>query len=281
VTATLTTSQGVRLTYELVGSGPTIAFVNSFLMPASGWAAFTLDLRERNRLLTYDLGPDSWSTGTVPAFERYVDDLDELLDAVEVESTYLLGHSSGTQIAIAYAAARPERVRGLVLAGPSANPRGGERRRELVAGWRSAYLAGGFEGLFDALWPIVHSEVTLRRAGEMARRIMRHRFVAMNAGSDPLPLFALSDSHQVAFAPDWEAIAAPTLILVGEDDCVSTASAVRETRELIRGSEVVVLEHAGHVVYLEATAAFQREVQRFVDRVEAGAARQVSESGRR
>ena len=269
---THTTAGGVELRYELRGSGPTITFVNSFFMPASGWGLFVSDLAARNRLLTYDLGPTGWSQAEVADFDAYVADLDELLDALEIESTYLLGHSSGTQICTAYAAAHPDRVDGLILVGPLVNPTGGERRRELVDAWRTAYRAGGFEGLFDTLWWLVHSEATLKRAGRMGRQIMRGRFASLNAGSDPLPLFALSDTHQVAFAPDWQEIVAPTLLLSGEDDCVSTASALRETQQLIGGSELVLVPNAGHVLYAEAPEAFQREVQRFVERVERAAA---------
>jgi 3-oxoadipate enol-lactonase len=262
------TDRGVELSYELCGSGPTITFVSSFFMPASGWGVFTDELQVCNRLLTYDLGPGGWSQADLADFDDYVDDLRQLLDALEVETTFLVGHSSGTQICTAFAAAHPDRVRGLVLVGPLVNPTGGPRRQEMVAAWRSAYLEGGFGRLFDALWWVVHSEGTLKRAGRIGRRLMRQRFIELNRGSDPMPLFALSDTHQVEFAPDWDALTMPTLLLVGEDDCVAPASAVREASDLIAASEVVVVPKAGHILYLEANEAFQAEVQGFVERVE-------------
>ncbi len=267
---TYMTSRGVELCYELNGDGVPIAFVNSFFMPSAGWRLFTEDLVRTNRILTYDLGAQGWSHEDVADFGSYVADLDELLDALELESTYLLGHSSGTQIAAAYAAECPQRVRGLVLVGPLVNPTGGERRRAMVAAWRDAYVSGGWPRLFDLLWWLVHSEATLERAGPMGRRLMRRRFEELNRESDPMPLFALSDTHQVEFAPDWSAIAMPTLLLSGADDCVTTTSGLAETRELIASSEVVLVPRAGHVLYLEAPQAFQSEVRRFVERVEAG-----------
>jgi 3-oxoadipate enol-lactonase len=265
-----TTGRGVELRYELRGSGPPITFVGSFFMPSSGWGVFVRELERRCRILTYDLGPSGRPGSEIPEFDSYVADLDDLLCVAGIESTYLLGHSSGTQICTAYAAAHPDRVRGLILVGPLVNPGGGERRRLLVSSWRDAYVAGGFGGLFDVLWWLVHSEATIARAGRMGRKIMRSRFVEMNEGTDPMPLFALSDTHQVEFDPDWAAITAPALLLTGEDDCVATAATLRETQALLPASETVLLERAGHVAYLEATEAFQAEVRRFVDRVEAG-----------
>jgi pimeloyl-ACP methyl ester carboxylesterase len=264
------TARGVELNYELRGEGPTVTLVSSFFMPASGWGVFTNELSTSNRLLTYDLGPGGWSSVEVADFDSYVADLDELLDVLGVERTYLVAHSSGTQICTAYAAAHPDRVAGLVLVGPLVNPTGGPRRREMVDAWRSAYLEGGFGALFDSLWWLVHSESTLKRAGAIGRKLMRRRFVQLNEGSNPLPLFALSDTHQVEFAVDWEALTMPALLLTGEDDCVATASAVRETQGLMPGSEVVKVPNAGHILYLEANDAFQEEVQRFLDRVERG-----------
>ena len=273
----VTTSDGVELRWELRGDGPTIAFVNSFFMPSSGWSVFTERLVRRNRLLTYDLGPAGWSDGRPLVFDRWARDLDDVLDALGVESAYLLGHSSGTQVCVAHAAASRSRVRGLVLVGPLVNPGGGERRRAMVAAWRAAYESGGWAELFDLLWWTVHSEATLARAGRHGRTIMKRRFVELNEGTDPTPLFALSDTHQVEFAPAWEQLTMPALLLTGEDDGIATAGALRETRELIRDSRIALVPRAAHLVYLEATEAFETEVQRFVDGVEAarlsGAAR--------
>lgn len=258
MTGALTTARGSEVVYELRGEGPTIAFVNSMFMRGSGWATFTRDLVDRNRLLTYDVEPRTGGGG----LDGQVDDLAELLDAAGVESAYVLGHSSATQACVAYAAARPERVRGLILVGPTLDRVGREARRHVTDEWRAAYGAGGLEALFDLVWPLVHSEATLRRVGEMGRRIVRGRFMAMNEGRDPLA--ALTDDEV-----DPTAVQAPTLLLTGADDRISTPAGLEEARGLIPDSRVVLVPDAGHVTYLEAPDAFQEEVQRFVDGVEA------------
>ncbi len=51
--------------------------------------------------------------------DAYIADLDALFDALSLRRVVLMGHSMGGGIALAYALARPERVRGLLLVCPT------------------------------------------------------------------------------------------------------------------------------------------------------------------
>jgi len=49
------------------------------------------------------------------SFEKFVDDLETVVDALELERFALLGISQGCAVSVAYAHRHPERVRGLVI----------------------------------------------------------------------------------------------------------------------------------------------------------------------
>lgn len=53
------------------------------------------------------------------SMDGYIADLDALLDALALKRVVLMGHSMGGGIALTYALARPERVRGLALLAPT------------------------------------------------------------------------------------------------------------------------------------------------------------------
>ncbi|WP_420455735.1 alpha/beta fold hydrolase [Rubrivirga sp.] len=79
-----------------------------------------LPLADRTRFVLYDQrgslrspAPDSTIT-----LGRLVADLDALRDDLGLDRVTLVAHSMGNHLAYAYLAARPERVRGLVLVGP-------------------------------------------------------------------------------------------------------------------------------------------------------------------
>ena len=62
----------------------------------------------------------SLDTPDGPGRSAYADDLRALLDHLDIQSAYLIGHSMGGWTSLAFAVNQPERVRGLVLAATSA-----------------------------------------------------------------------------------------------------------------------------------------------------------------
>ena len=56
----------------------------------------------------------------------------------------------------------------------------------------------------------------------------------------------------------------PVLFLVGEHDMIVPARAIRAAQEALPGSRYVEIAHAGHPVYFEQPAAFNRAVRTFL-----------------
>ncbi|CAM3207882.1 alpha/beta fold hydrolase [Tsukamurella hominis] len=88
---------------------------------AAAWFAQAPVLASAHRVLAVDLPGDAG--GSERRALRSADELpawlDEVLDGLGVASAAVLGHSLGAQIAVAYALARPTRVRGLTLLDPT------------------------------------------------------------------------------------------------------------------------------------------------------------------
>ena len=59
-------------------------------------------------------------------------------------------------------------------------------------------------------------------------------------------------------------IAVPTLLLYGTEDVRSTPSVAREMNRRIPGSTLVMIPDVGHMAAVEAPAAFNAEVRRFL-----------------
>jgi pimeloyl-ACP methyl ester carboxylesterase len=81
-------------------------------LPALGAHCFAVDLRG------FGLSEKPGSRGSY-TLAAYIADLDALLDELSLRRVVLMGHSMGGGIALAYALARPERVRGLILICPT------------------------------------------------------------------------------------------------------------------------------------------------------------------
>lgn len=72
---------------------------------------------------------------------------------------------------------------------------------------------------------------------------------------------AVRDMSQTAILSK---IAAPTIIIVGEDDPACTVAQSQVLKDKIKGSELVVLSEAAHLSNIEQTDAFNTAMSEFL-----------------
>ena len=59
----------------------------------------------------------------------------------------------------------------------------------------------------------------------------------------------------------------PVLIIVGEEDQITTPEVAKRMHELIPGSKLYVIENAGHLSNLENPESFNLQLQKFLKRI--------------
>jgi len=119
-------SGDVHIAYRVVGDGPVdLVYVQGaythvdveWELPA--YRRYCERLAEFTRLILFDkrgMGMSDRVPGTTPLEER-MDDIRAVMDAVGSESAAIMGESEGGPLAMLFAAAHPERTRGLILQG--------------------------------------------------------------------------------------------------------------------------------------------------------------------
>jgi 3-oxoadipate enol-lactonase len=107
----------LRLHYEAAGNGPATIFLHGHFLDLRMWEPAFKAVAARYRAVRYDLRGHGQ---TEMPLERYThaQDLHDLLEYLGVTSACLVGHSLGASVAVEYALAHPERVRGLVCVAP-------------------------------------------------------------------------------------------------------------------------------------------------------------------
>src|SRR2546421_4864316 len=123
-----TSSDGTRLAYAAVGSGPPLVKAPNWLShleyewSSPIWRHWIEGLSRRHTYVRYDARGCGLSDREPPeiSLEASVRDLEAVVDAMNLERFALLGISQGGSIAIAYATRHPERVSHLVLYGAQA-----------------------------------------------------------------------------------------------------------------------------------------------------------------
>jgi pimeloyl-ACP methyl ester carboxylesterase len=119
------TGDGVQLAYARIGQGFPLVKTGHWMthiefdFESPIWRHLYRELSRDHAFLRYDARGNGLSDREVPdiTFEKFVDDLEAVVDAAGIDRFALLGISQGCAVSIAYAVRHPERVSHLVLLG--------------------------------------------------------------------------------------------------------------------------------------------------------------------
>jgi class 3 adenylate cyclase/pimeloyl-ACP methyl ester carboxylesterase len=119
------TGDGVQLAYARIGQGPPLVKTGHWMthiefdFESPIWRHLYRELSRDHSFFRYDARGNGLSDREVPdvTFEKFVDDLEAVVDAAGIDRFALLGISQGCAVSIAYAVRHPERVSHLVLLG--------------------------------------------------------------------------------------------------------------------------------------------------------------------
>ncbi len=205
----LTTRDDVRLAWTVNGVGPAVVKAPNWIGHLDldwrnpGVVPLITSLINRWRLVRFDArgsGLSDWDLNDM-RFEKFVDDLEEVFDAAQIERAPILGLSQGCAYAAGFAARHPERVSAMVMIGGFAvgrEKRTSKKDRDLARAFRSMLTAGwddDYPSLRDLIAQIIipgASEEERRRYAEDMRKkitpenIGRYRKVVDNLDITPL-----------------------------------------------------------------------------------------------
>lgn len=278
-----TSREGRKLTYRKLGHGPVLVchpggpgFSSTYFGDlAALWEQFTLIMLNPRGTGASERPRDR----TAYQIDDYVSDLEDLRNHLGLERMLLLGHSHGGVVAMAYASAFPDRVRRLVLAstlarfGPEQDKamRQGMDKR-LAQPWAADAIAALEEeqaGQFatdDELSPIVFRELPLYFAHygpSEAGYLDTLKSELVNA--DALKLFNEKIFTSFDLRGRMSAITAPTLVITGDEDFICGPVCAEEICNGVKGSRLVIVGDAGHLLFVEQPQMFHDEVASFLE----------------
>lgn len=172
----------------------------------------------------------------------------EALDAAGVDRAMVCGLSMGGYVAFELWRRSRARVLGLVLA----NTRSGADSEEGAAGRRALaarLLAEGNDFLVEAPPPLL---------SQGASEGLRHRVRELISGqpATSIAAAALGMAERPDSTPDLATIDVPTLVITSDADTLIPPEVTSPMAGQIPGGELAVIEGAGHLSNLEASAAF-------------------------
>ncbi len=258
---------GVTLNYEISGEGDPLLLVMGTSGAIPLWGELVPRLAERYRVIAFDnrgLGGSERGEGAI-SVASMAEDTSALLDALEIPRVHAMGWSLGSAVVQEMALNRPEQVGTAVLHATWGRCDGFQR--SVLSALRHPYVTRDMEAVFAT-------------AGlAFSPQLLDHPdFAAM---LEPLlPAFPQNEEQMQVTVEQWDAdlvhdtldrlggIAAPTLVIVGEQDLLTPPWQAKKVADAIPGAEYELVTGPGssHGVHIERPEDVVRIVTGFLDR---------------
>lgn len=253
---------GVRIHVRVDGvddpAAPTIMFANSLGTTLHLWDQVLPLLPAGLRIVRYDKRGHGLSDVPEPPYTMgaLISDAEAVADALEVRDAMFVGLSVGGMIAQGLAIKRLDIVRAMVLSNTAAKIGAPDLWQDRI----DTVNASGMEALADGVMTRWFSKGFLNTP-EMAP--WRDMLTATPAKGYTGVCAAISGTD---FFTTTSGLRLPTLGIAGAEDGATPPDLVRETVDLIPGSEFALMHRAGHLPCVEQPQAYAKLLCDFLEK---------------
>jgi len=254
--SSMTTDNGHEIHFQdHGGDGPALVLLHSFLMDGTMFAPQLQRFGAQYRCITVDERGHG-GTPARPGFTYWdvAADVLAVLDHLGVDEATIAGTSQGGFVALRVALLAPERVRGLVVMGSSADaedPQAADSYRQLAAGWHEN---GPVEPLLDTVASIC--------LGAFDAAAWKAKWRSVDGARFSTILTALVERDGVI--DRLPEIDKPALVLHGDADAAYPVAAAARMAERLSRSRFVVVPGGAHFLSLTDAGPVNDELAAFL-----------------
>lgn len=252
----------IRAAYSVQGEGPPLFLIHGIGASRHSWDGLVQAVSHNYRCIHYDLRGHGLSPKPKPPYtlDDLVEDLEALRAELGIEKAHFAGHSLGGMIGPAYARRYPDRVLSLGLLSTAAfrTEDDSTKVKGVVAAMRSKGIAPVLEALKDRWFT---PEFGQRRPDVISRRMQQV------IDCDPEVFLSVFDIYAgTEMAPWIHEVAAPSLVLTGENDGGCPPRLNEQIAKAMPNAELVVLPVLRHAILLEDAPAVAKPMLDFLSR---------------
>ena len=249
----------VSFAYTDQGKGPAIIFLHGFLENQNMWRGIIAALPKTQRKITLDLPGhgNSGNLGYIHTMEEMAEVVKALMDHLKLKKAFLMGHSMGGYVALAFAEKHPDCVRGIILmnsttrADSAAKKKDRSRAIKMVKENHRSFIRKAIPNLFRP-----KNRRTMR---EVVNEIKQEGLNTSKQG-----VIAALEGMKVR--PDREVLLHfapyPFLFIAGKNDPVFPFEALKN--QLEAGQVTPCITQNGHMAHLEDTEVVLKALKEFL-----------------
>lgn len=234
-----------------VGHGPPIILLHGLFGNLSNWSHVAHEFTATNRVLVLRLPLYS-----KPISSQRLNDLviylQHFIEDHKLDKVILMGNSLGGHIALLYTWQNSDRVQKLILTGSS--------------GLYEYSFGGSFPRVKDYEYIRAKIGDTFYKQEIVTKQLVDEVYATVQSPLKTLSLIRLARAAQknnVSHILDQ--INVPTLLIWGLQDTITPPEVALEFHRLLPYSDVVFLDHCGHVPMMEQPRLFNEHVRKFLE----------------
>lgn len=242
----------------------TVVLLHGYLEMIEVWEELAGALQTNYRVVAIDLPGMGVSQvqGEVHTMEFMAEVLTGVLDKLQIERCFLLGHSMGGYVAEAFAVTHPERVQGLILLHSTPNAdteqKKENRRREiaLVKADKKELITQMFASKGFAPANRERLKARIEQLSELMAMNDSEGIVAVLNG-----LIQRVDQHEM-----MRKLKVPQLFIFGREDEFIPVEAAEQIIAAQPQAQIAWLEHSGHMGFYEEPGRVLEILEQFIER---------------
>ena len=257
--------RGRKIHYSESGTGKAIVLIHGFLETMEIWESFSNQLSKNFRVLGVDIPGHGFSEACyqVNSMEILAENIRELLDSLRIEKAFLIGHSMGGYVTLAFLDLFPGYLSGYSLfhSQPFSDTTDTiERRKQNIAiverGEKDKMIPDFIKGLYSS-----------ENSDKMKSAIDRSVSIAARTNDKII----VADLKGMLARPDRSKLIeegrVPFLWILGKMDNHIDYEAMQQKVKLPVNARVVVLNNSGHMGFIEEEEESLKVVTDFVNTI--------------
>ena len=243
------------------GKGRVVVLLHGYLGSKEIWEKNIPELAKTFRVIAIDL-PGHGQTpcfGYVHSMELMAKCVKKVMDSLRLKKYVIIGHSMGGYAGLAFAELYPENLCGLCLCHSTALPDSEEKKKDrtraikLVKANKRVYTKDTIKNLF-ATKNLKYLKDEVSFATKIALSVSKQGAVAALEGMKDRP------NRDIILGM----VSYPVMMIIGEHDNILPYESLLAQSQTIRNKHVLVLEHDGHMGFLESPLVVNKSVKKFI-----------------
>jgi len=251
--------KNIPIHYTVSGKGAAVVLLHGFLENITMWQSLEEILNMRYKVICVDLlgHGQTENLGYVHTMVQMAEVVKEVLNSLNIRRSFLVGHSMGGYVALAFADLYPDHVKGLVLLNSTARPDTEEKK--IGRDRAIAMVKENYKSFVRNSIPLLFRSTSRNLYAEEIARVKKEALTTSKQG-----IIAALEGMKIRL--DREALLHfgpyPSLMILGEKDPVlNYEELVAQTKNA--KAQVVALEN-GHMSLIEDKATTENAILQFI-----------------